>query len=107
MKFLNHYGIHIQQWLIQTGGIILLGIDEVDNELIITGVENVDKVIKDFWSTLNGEKVNKNILKNEDLEVIDIDNKSVIKINIPRAYYKDKPIFINGNPYKGTYKRNY
>ena len=89
------------------GGIILLGIDEVDNELIITGVENVDKVIKDFWSTLNGEKVNKNILKNEDLEVIDIDNKSVIKINIPRAYYKDKPIFINGNPYKGTYKRNY
>ena len=48
------------------GGIILLGIDEVDNELIITGVENVDKVIKDFWSTLNGEKVNKNILKNEE-----------------------------------------
>lgn len=89
------------------GGIILLGIDEVDNELIITGVENVDKVIKDFWSTLNGEKINKNILKNEDLELIKIDNKSVIKINIPRAYYKDKPIFINGNPYKGTYKRNY
>ena len=48
---------------ITNGGIILLGIDEVDNELIITGVENVDKVIKDFWSTLNGEKVNKNILK--------------------------------------------
>ena len=79
MKFLNHYGIHIQQWLSTNGGIILLGIDEGDNELIITGVENVDKVIKDFWSILNGEKVNKNILKNEDLEVIDIDNKSVIK----------------------------
>ena len=42
------------------GGIILLGIDEVDNELIITGVESVDNVIKDFWSILNGEKVNKN-----------------------------------------------
>ena len=64
------------------GGIILLGIDEVDNELIITGVENVDKVIKDFWSTLNGEKINKNILKNEDLELIKIDNKSVIKIRL-------------------------
>ena len=36
-----------------------------------------------------------------------LEDKSVIKINIPRAYYKDKPIFINGNPYKGTYKRNY
>ena len=30
------------------GGIILLGIDEVDNELIITELKNVDKVIKDF-----------------------------------------------------------
>ncbi|MBP3928768.1 MAG: putative DNA binding domain-containing protein [Peptostreptococcaceae bacterium] len=89
------------------GGIILLGVDEIDNELIVTGVENVDKVIKDFWSTLNGNKVNKNILKNEDLEVIEIDSKSVIKINIPRAHYRDKPIFINGNPYNGTYKRNY
>ena len=70
MKFLNHYGIHIQQWLIQTGGIILLGIDEVDNELIITGVENVDKVIKDFWSTLNGEKVTEvaRIFTEEDIQ---------------------------------------
>ena len=59
------------------GGIILLGIDEVDNELIITGVENVDKVIKDFWSTLNGEKVNKNILKNEALD--EKDKKLFIK----------------------------
>jgi len=89
------------------GGLILLGVDEIDNELIVTGVENVDKVIKDFWSVLNGEKINRNILKDEDLEVIDIDGKSVIKINIPRAYYKEKPIYINDNPYKGTYKRNY
>lgn len=89
------------------GGLILLGVDEIDNELIITGVENTDKIIKDFWSILNGEKVNKNILKDNDVEVRSIDNKSVISINIPRAYYKDKPIFINGNPYKGTFKRNY
>ena len=59
------------------GGIILLGIDEVDNELIITGVESVDKVIKDFWSILNGEKVNKNILKNEALD--EKDKKLFIK----------------------------
>ncbi|WP_434798719.1 ATP-binding protein [Terrisporobacter vanillatitrophus] len=89
------------------GGLIILGVDELNHELVITGVENADKIIKDFWSILNGEKVNRNILKDEDLEIIEINNKSVIKINIPRAYYKDKPIFINGNPYKGTFKRNY
>ena len=69
------------------GGIILLGIDEVDNELIITGVENVDKVIKDFWSTLNGEKVNKNILKNEDLELIKIEEEN------KRNFYLKEAIF--------------
>lgn len=89
------------------GGLIILGVDELNHELVVTGVENADKIIKDFWSILNGEKVNRNILKDEDLEIIEINNKSVIKINIPRAYYKDKPIFINGNPYKGTFKRNY
>ena len=59
------------------GGIILLGIDEVDNELIITGVENVDKVIKDFWSTLNGEKVTDvtRTLNEEDIQ----DGSALIK----------------------------
>ena len=42
-----------------------------------------------------------------DVEVIDIDSKKVIKIEVPRANYSDKPIFLNGNPYNGTYKRNY
>jgi len=36
---------------------------------------------------------------------MEIGDKSVIKIHVPRANYKDRPIFVGENPYQGTYKR--
>lgn len=92
------------------GGTIVLGIEErfdKDEKFDISGVESVEKMLKDFWSTINGNKVNKNILMEENVEVININHKKVIKIEVPRASYIDKPIYLNNNPYNGTYKRNY
>ena len=88
------------------GGTIVLGVEErfdKDEKFDISGVESVEKMLKDFWSTINGNKVSKNIL----IEVININHKKVIKIEVPRASYIDKPIYLNSNPYNGTYKRNY
>lgn len=92
------------------GGTIVLGIEEKFNEeenFCISGVESVEKMLKDFWSTINGNKVSKNILMEEDVKVINENSKKVIKIEVPRASYVDKPIYLNDNPYNGTYKRNY
>ena len=92
------------------GGTIVLGVEErfdKDEKFDISGVESVEKMLKDFWSTINGNKVNKNILMEENVEVININHKKVIKIEVPRASYIDKPIYLNNNPYNGTYKRNY
>ena len=92
------------------GGTIVLGVEErfdKDEKFDISGVESVEKMLKDFWSTINGNKVSKNILMEENVEVININHKKVIKIEVPRASYIDKPIYLNGNPYNGTYKRNY
>ena len=92
------------------GGTIVLGVEErfdTDEKFDISGVESVEKMLKDFWSTINGNKVNKNILMEENVEVININHKKVIKIEVPRASYIDKPIYLNSNPYNGTYKRNY
>ena len=92
------------------GGTIVLGIEErfdKDERFDISGVESVEKMLKDFWSTINGNKVSKNILMEENVEVININHKKVIKIEVPRASYIDKPIYLNSNPYNGTYKRNY
>lgn len=89
-----------------SGGCIILGVEEGE-DLFISGVNSAEKVVSDFWNTLNSEKVSKNILTDENVNIIDIDNKKIIKIDIPKANYLDKPIYINSNPYIGTYKRNF
>lgn len=91
-----------------SGGKILLGIKEVKNsdEFIVIGVKNANRRVKEFWDTINGCKANRNLLIDKDVEVLNIEGKDVIIINVPRANYKEKPIFLNENPYKGTYKRN-
>ena len=69
------------------GGTILLGVvehmDEQDNakRFEIVGVEDADKIRKDLWNTLNSrEKVNINLLYDDDIQTIDVDGKKVIAI---------------------------
>jgi predicted HTH transcriptional regulator len=94
------------------GGTILLGIVEdlkekdIKKRFQVVGVEDSQKIITDFWNTINSNKVNENILSDNDVNVIDIDGKKVICINVPQADWRIKPIYLNDNIYKGTYKRN-
>ena len=96
------------------GGIILLGVVEHMNEqdnnkrFEIVGVEDADKIRKDLWNTVNSrEKVNINLLYDDDIQTIDINGRKVIAINVPRADYTVRPIYINNNLSKGTFKRNH
>lgn len=92
------------------GGTIYLGVEEQkdkNNKFIITGVDNPEKIIKEFWDTISSDKVSSNILLEKDVRKECIDGKSVVIIHVPRADYKHRPVYINGNPMKGTYKRNY
>ena len=96
------------------GGTILLGIVEnlVEKDkakrFSIVGVENSDKLCKDLWNTVNShEKANINLLHNEDVQMVDIDGKNVIVITVPRADYTVRPVYINNNLIKGTFKRNH
>ena len=90
------------------GGTIYLGVDEFkNNHFEIVGVDCPEKIIKDFWDTISSDKVSSNILLEKDVRKECIDGKSVVIIHVPRADYKHRPVYINGNPMKGTYKRNY
>lgn len=95
------------------GGTILLGIAEdlkqsnFKERYQIIGVDAPEKIITDFWNTINSNKVNENILSDHDVNIIDIDGKKIICINVPQADWRIKPIFLNENPYKGTFKRNH
>mgnify|MGYP002625017846 CR=1 FL=1 len=95
------------------GGIILLGVEEHRKEkdpakrYVIHGVEDADKIKKDFWNTINSSKVSQNILMDADVEVVKMDDRSILCIRVPQADWRDKPIFLNENVYKNTFKRNY
>lgn len=95
------------------GGTILLGVLEDLKEkqpakrYQIVGVEDVDRIIKDFWNTINSNKVSVNILTNSDVEVFDIDGAQVICIRVPMADWRVKPVYLNENVYKFTFRRNH
>ncbi|MCK4258714.1 MAG: putative DNA binding domain-containing protein [Halanaerobiales bacterium] len=91
-----------------SGGVILLGIKEKKGQFEIFGVNNPQRLQKEFWDTLNNpQKVNLNILKNENVVVSDVKGKKILKIFIPRAFREQRPIYISSNPFNGTYRRNY
>ena len=41
--------------------------------------------MEDFWNTINGSKVNVNILRDEDVFVVEEDSIKLIVIHVPRA----------------------
>ena len=89
------------------GGKIILGITEIknikENKFIITGVENPAKVCDDFWTCIsNTNKVNYNLLSNKDVQIEEIEGKSIIIINVPEATHQQKPIYLN-NVLTNTY----
>lgn len=96
------------------GGTILLGIEEHREEtdpskrFTIQGVAKPDKLITDFWNLANdANKVSVNVLKDDDVQVVSVAGVEVIAIHIPRADYHLRPIYINDNPAKGTFRRNH
>lgn len=95
------------------GGIMLLGVHEDKEEadtakrFTIVGVADASKIIGDFWNTINGEKTNINTLLDENVYTVNVDGKDVVVIEIPQADYRQRPVYINGNPVKGTYRRTY
>lgn len=95
------------------GGHIVLGVYEdkkekaLEERFIIQGIENPVRQLEDFWNTINGNKVNVNILKDEDVFIVEENDVSLIVIHVPRADYKQRPVYVGENPYKGTFKRNH
>ena len=82
-----------------TGGYLILGISEDENKKpVLTGVNNAEKIISDFCSTLaDRSKISLNIIKNEDIEISVIEDKTIIIIHIKEAKIKDKPVYLNNN----------
>ncbi|AEC02359.1 RNA-binding domain-containing protein [Parasphaerochaeta coccoides] len=90
------------------GGTIILGVDEdTSGNLQVAGVPDAERYVKTIWNTLNNrQKVSRNILVEHNIRLEETEGKNVIVIGVPRAARTDKPIFINGDVYSGSYRRN-
>lgn len=90
------------------GGVILLGVEENPNKTFtVSGIKNADVMIKDFWDNINNpQKVSVNILSDKNVKIENIEGKTVIVINVPRAVRSDRPVYIDNNPMTGAYRRN-
>lgn len=90
------------------GGTIVLGVSEKKGSFEVSGIEEVDRVLDDLWAQLNNpNKVSRNLLSQRAVIKIPagLPGRWVISIDVPRASRKERPVFIHGNPLRGTYKR--
>ncbi len=90
------------------GGIILLGVEEHrDKSFHAIDLPNPERLINEFWSIVNNpNKVSVNILSKKDVTVEMYDGKHIVAIRVPRAKRSEKPVYIDGNPMTGAYRRN-
>lgn len=95
------------------GGTIVLGVEEDKSKVeprdrfIVCGVSDPEKLRVDFWNTINSQKVNANILVDEDVYILKQGDISLLVIEVPRADFTVRPVYKGENPYKGTFKRNH
>lgn len=92
-----------------SGGVIILGVRErKDGTWESTGLENEGKLRKEFWDCINNKKkVSVNLLTDSDMEVYEEDGKIIMVLHVPKARREQKPVYINGNPFGGTFRRNW
>ena len=90
------------------GGVIICGVKEhSDGSWFTTGMKDIQKLKRDFWNQINdGNKVSINLLREKDVEACEINGDVILVIHVPVADRTDKPVFINKDIFRGSFKRN-
>lgn len=77
------FGKHILHFVIQQVEQLFQEQKKKKEENLILGVENPDDIIKNIWNTLNNKnKVSHNTLEDSDLYKLEIEDKTIIVMNI-------------------------
>ena len=90
------------------GGIILLGVEEYkDKTLHTVDLPEPEKLVKEFWDIVNNpNKTSVNVLTNHHVRIEEVNGDHIVVIEVPRAQRYYKPVYVDGNPKSGTYRRN-
>lgn len=91
------------------GGVIILGVKEdSDGRWHTTGLQNAEKLQKEFWNTINNtSKVSINLLRENDVQIYNYNNDVIMVIHVPAARREQKPVYINNDMFGGSFRRNF
>lgn len=88
------------------GGVVILGVSEDNGKLSVLGVPNLARVRKSLFDCLNDRrKVSVSVLRDSAVEDLVVDGKRLLKITIPEADRRQKPVYINADIMNGTFRR--
>lgn len=89
------------------GGRILLGARELpDGTLEPVGIPDIDKVETDFWNQVNDrKKVSVNLLTRAMVNRLEIDGRTLLQIDVPKADRAHLPVHLNGSFEHNTFVR--
>ena len=90
------------------GGCIIRGVKERDDKSwVTTGLKNVTKLRNDFFNLQhNQNKVSIALVGDTNVRDYEYDGDVILVIEVPKARREDKPVYINGDMWNGTYCRD-
>lgn len=93
------------------GGLIVLGIKEEaqSKKMTLAGLseEQVERMKGQLFRQLrNRQKVSACLLTDKDVRIKNIEGNYLLCIQVPQAARSQRPIYINGDPERGSYRRN-
>ena len=90
------------------GGIILLGVKEMDDGRLIPEDVDVRKLKADLWNMVNNrQKISANILTENMVNIETVDGLDILVVHVPRAERTARPVYVGMDPKSGTYRRNH
>lgn len=93
------------------GGTLWLGITQRDGALEVHGVAEAEKLVTDFWNLANNRgKVSRNLLASDAVRIVPLDDRpghALVRIEVPRAGRRERPVFVGADPFHGTFRRNF
>lgn len=89
------------------GGVILLGVEELpDRSLRIQGLLDAQEMAQQLRAMLDDPRIaSENLLAPEQLSVVDTQSGQIIIMEVPRAEPHQRPVYVGGSVYAGSYHR--
>ncbi|MFH1618996.1 MAG: RNA-binding domain-containing protein [bacterium] len=88
------------------GGWILLGVREDKEKIRAEGVKNSETMKQDIFNLMrNRQKISMEVCGPEDIRIQKIAGTDIITLKVRAVSNSEKPVYIDGNPYSGTFVR--